>query len=466
MTMVRKFGLFLVAVLVLFQVCALGEEGILGDAMYAENLGDRVNIYQYVETDTGVNLKKTSLPRSMVTDSSETTVVKGTSTSLNGAEEFISRLYRIVLNRNPDEVGLAEWANALVNGEATAAEAVEGFFDSDEYIAKNKSNEQIVTDCYTAMLDRQPDAAGMAAWVNAMDIGMTHQAVLSGFVGSNEFKSLVAPYGIIPGTITLAYARDVSYDRTYFVYRMYTECLGRAPEAAGQESWCQALADSCTGTECATGFFFGDEFKSKHLSNEEYVVALYNTILGREPAEAEIDTWADLLNYTNTREYVFNGFLFSQEFIAQCKKIGSPLGRKIATLDNTVEWQNNIAVLKLCNDEREAYGLDKLHTRQDLWNDVAMVRAEEITTVFSHERPDGTECFTALDDANMPEWTFAGENIAAGFTSANSVVNAWMNSQGHMENILDYNFTDLATGYVHDETGVYEDFWSQMFYAE
>ncbi len=469
MTSVRKFGILLVAVLVLFQFSAFGEDGILGSAIYAENSGDRITLVEYTEDETGyVDIKRTSVPRESVVTDDPSTIVMGVSsaTALEEAKEFISRLYRIVLNRNPDEASLAVWADALVKGDLTAAEAVDGFFNSIEYINKKKTNEQVVADCYSAMLDRKPDPEGEAHWVSAMDVGMTYQAILKGFVGSQEFINMLSAYGLTPGDITITNARDLNYERTAFVYRLYENCLGRTPDVEGQENWCLALANGYTGTECANGFVFSSEYKDKHVSNDVFVQTMYRTILGREGDATEIAYWADMLNYTNTREHVFNGFLFSPEFIAKCAEINAPLGRKIATLDNTAAWQNNVAVLELCNELREDYGLDKLTTREDLWEDVAMVRADEITTYFSHDRPDGTRGFDVLDEAGMPEWAYAGENIAAGFTTPLSVVTAWSNSVGHLENILDANFTDLATGYVYDASGVYTDYWAQMFYAQ
>jgi hypothetical protein len=39
---------------------------------------------------------------------------------------------------------------------------------------------------------------------------------------------------------------------------------------------------------------------------------------------------------------------------------------------------------------------------------------------------------------------YAGENLARGFTTANDVVNAWMASPGHRENMLSKNYSDIG----------------------
>ena len=86
----------------------------------------------------------------------------------------------------------------------------------------------------------------------------------------------------------------------------------------------------------------------------------------------------------------------------------------------------------------------------------AQIRAKEITTLFEHERPDGTSCFTAFDDVGF-DWVAAcGENIAMGSTTPEGTMNQWMNSSGHKANILDKRFTQLGVGVE----GIY---WVQMF---
>ena len=55
-------------------------------------------------------------------------------------------------------------------------------------------------------------------------------------------------------------------------------------------------------------------------------------------------------------------------------------------------------------------------------------------------------------------YSHAGENIAFGYSSPESVVSAWMNSESHRVNILSAMYTDLGVGYV-AEGG----YWTQWF---
>ncbi len=124
------------------------------------------------------------------------------------------------------------------------------------------------------------------------------------------------------------------------------------------------------------------------------------------------------------------------------------------TVDNSFEMQ----VLNLCNAERAKYGLAPLTWDAANLAPGAAVRAQEITVVFSHTRPDGSRCFTAIRN---PGWV--GENIAAGQATPEEVVNAWMNSPGHRANILNGRATKLGVGYVYVPGDMYGHYWVQMF---
>ncbi len=122
------------------------------------------------------------------------------------------------------------------------------------------------------------------------------------------------------------------------------------------------------------------------------------------------------------------------------------------TLTGTRNYQKAFEVLELVNSERAKNGLGKLYMDQSLLES-AMVRAAECSACFAHTRPDGTSCFTA--NAKM-----AAENIAAGDRQAAGVMNTWMNSQGHRQNILTGKFNNIGIG-CFEINGVC--YWVQCF---
>lgn len=118
-------------------------------------------------------------------------------------------------------------------------------------------------------------------------------------------------------------------------------------------------------------------------------------------------------------------------------------------------------VVAIMNQERSAAGIGGISQNASL-DAVAQIRAQEIVASFSHTRPNGSSCFTVLDENGIAYMT-AGENIAAGYGTPADVMNGWMNSEGHRANILNGSFGQVGIGYYTDPNSVYGTFWVQVF---
>ena len=110
-------------------------------------------------------------------------------------------------------------------------------------------------------------------------------------------------------------------------------------------------------------------------------------------------------------------------------------------------------VVAIMNQERANAGVGGISQNASL-DAVAQIRAQEIALSFSHTRPNGTSCFTVLDEGGIAYMT-AGENIAAGYGDPASVMSGWMNSPGHRANILNGSFGQVGIGYYTDPNSGY-----------
>mgnify|MGYP000414688605 FL=1 len=119
------------------------------------------------------------------------------------------------------------------------------------------------------------------------------------------------------------------------------------------------------------------------------------------------------------------------------------------------EYKKAFEVLELVNKERKKAGADPLVMDQGLL-ETAMKRGAETVIYWSHTRPSGQSCFSA--DSSM-----AGENIALGNSTAESVMESWMNSPGHKANILGSGYKSIGIGCVKCNGGY---FWVQCFGRE
>lgn len=115
-------------------------------------------------------------------------------------------------------------------------------------------------------------------------------------------------------------------------------------------------------------------------------------------------------------------------------------------------------VIDLTNEQRRKNGLSNLQPDTALSN-VAQAKSDDMQAknYFSHTSPTYGSPFDMMRDFGV-SYRSAGENIAMGQRSAEEVVNAWMNSEGHRKNILSPNFTHIGVG--HTSQGNY---WTQMF---
>lgn len=118
-------------------------------------------------------------------------------------------------------------------------------------------------------------------------------------------------------------------------------------------------------------------------------------------------------------------------------------------------------VVRLVNVERQKQGLGKLSLNAKLSN-VATLKSQDMINknYFNHTSPTYGSPFDMMKQFNISYKT-AGENIAKGQKTPAEVVKAWMNSQGHRENILNKNYTEIGIGVAKDANGTL--YWTQMF---
>ncbi len=122
------------------------------------------------------------------------------------------------------------------------------------------------------------------------------------------------------------------------------------------------------------------------------------------------------------------------------------------------EYDEIQEVFRLLNEQRTQNGLEPLILDATI-TELAMQRAAECALYYSHTRPNGGSCFTIIEENGIQVWS-AGENIAAGYYTAADVMDGWMNSSGHRENILTSGYTHAGLGCVTVNAVRY---WVQLF---
>ena len=125
-------------------------------------------------------------------------------------------------------------------------------------------------------------------------------------------------------------------------------------------------------------------------------------------------------------------FLFSSDI--------SPLANKLKALADLSTQE----LLNFTNQKRAENGLPALVSNSQL----EIAAANKASDMFeknywAHNSPDGTTPWVFIKQAGY-DYVYAGENLARGFVNSEDVVNAWMASTDHRDNLLSENFKDVG----------------------
>jgi uncharacterized protein YkwD len=110
------------------------------------------------------------------------------------------------------------------------------------------------------------------------------------------------------------------------------------------------------------------------------------------------------------------------------------------------------SVLDGINAQRMAHDLPPLQfdSRLDSCADDRMQDMEDLG-YWNHESPDGRSPFLWLARHHY-DFSFAGENLACGFETSELLVESWMESKGHRDNILSPFYTECGVAIIEGST--------------
>lgn len=213
-------------------------------------------------------------------------------------------------------------------------------------------------------------------------------------------------------------------------------------------SSCSARKEGLQGSEVVSYKYYGDAVKVTALTDTGYY-------------KLDDDTYVhgDYLSETKPAE--------TTTVTTTAKPISTPKqSNNTDTSSNITDQPVNCTaeeaeVFRLVNEYRAQYGIAPVKWDQNAYK-AAKIRCDEITTNFSHKRNGGQRFYTVYSEIIQDRLYNYGENIASGQSTAQDVLNSWMNSELHRKNILDPDFDNLAVAF-----GIYNDsykyYWVQEF---
>jgi hypothetical protein len=171
------------------------------------------------------------------------------------------------------------------------------------------------------------DANGRASFSTAALGAGTHSITASysggaGYQGSESEAVTVSVSQPAPTPVPLpAHLVDVARALTHsaehyrqFITAAYQTYLGRTPDAPGLASWLWAMQNGLSDEQLEAGFIGSTEYIANHGGQGAgWVIGMYQDLLGRTPAQSEVDGWVYALSHGLSPQQVAYGFAASNE---------------------------------------------------------------------------------------------------------------------------------------------------------
>ena len=228
---------------------------------------------------------------------------------------FANRCYTIIQDRPGEPDGLNYWTGLLLNKKVNGGQMVANFIASDEFRGRGLTSAQQVTVVYQTMLNRAPDATGLAYWQTLLAQNMTAEAVVKGFSESIEFNFLCEGYGIKASPVNPSQYRDWNIAVTQFMNRMYLQALNRASDVDSLNTYTkQIITKKLTPADAAKRMYTCLECQLQGWNNSQFVTRVYRGMLNRSPSGTELADGVTKLTTGMTREAFVVEIGKTQEF--------------------------------------------------------------------------------------------------------------------------------------------------------
>jgi len=154
----------------------------------------------------------------------------------------------------------------------------------------------------------------------------------------------------------------------------------------------------------------------------------------------ELGSRAKLLRHSSILSYIFfiGALIFTTHLISY-------------NFPNVLGFASNISaadLLKYTNEARAKNGEKPLVLNSEL-SSAAYNKARDMfkDDYWAHVSPSGKEPWDFIVGSGY-DYMYAGENLARDFNNSSSVVEAWLNSPSHRDNILSANYNDIGFAVV------------------
>jgi Bacterial Ig-like domain (group 3)/Domain of unknown function (DUF4214) len=200
-----------------------------------------------------------------------------------GDAAFVCVLYEDLLDRSPDAGGLATYAAQLSAG-------ISRIVVANEILTSTEYHSDQISSYYKAYLGRPADTSGMATFLSLFNQGASDQAVQANILGSPEFLNHAGGGAI------------------GYVNALYGDLLGRSADAGGVVTYTAQISAGISRSVVADEILTSTEYHSDLISS------YYEMYLTRPADPGGMATFLALFNHGANDEVVQELILDSPEF--------------------------------------------------------------------------------------------------------------------------------------------------------
>ncbi|NVJ64756.1 MAG: DUF4214 domain-containing protein [Flavobacteriaceae bacterium] len=280
-----------------------------GDDRLAGNAGDNT-----LFAGRGTNIVTGNQGADVLTGIGTANVLIAEDVGLYGSiySDQVFRLFDTVFGRAPGEIGHQAYTAQLAAGLVTLEELAATFVAAPEFqlLYGDTTDAEFITLLFQNVFGRNPATKGLEAWVHLLETGTSREEAVALF-------SETAEHGVRTRAALAAFDAMDPTELTGTVYRLFEAVLGRPPAQEGFAAWVDNLAGGTTLREAVTLFMEGPEFQLRYgeTTDAEFIVLLFQNVLGRDPAASGLEAWTGLLEGGMSREEVVTSFMNTAEFV-------------------------------------------------------------------------------------------------------------------------------------------------------
>ena len=109
-------------------------------------------------------------------------------------KDFVRRAYVAALGREPGDTEAEHWVWQLRELRIAPAEAARGILTSEEFRSRGIGGEQLIRILYRIYMNRDADEAGLAFWLAKLEAGASPEELMDAFGTSAEFKNILRTF--------------------------------------------------------------------------------------------------------------------------------------------------------------------------------------------------------------------------------------------------------------------------------